>query len=54
MLTGLYLIEKYKYIVRFNERNGNVYDEVVHYMFSTADDVIDILASISPSILISN
>ena len=54
MLTGLYRVEKSKYLEWFNEQNGNIHDGVVHYMFSTMDDVIDILASISPSISISN
>ena len=54
MLTGLYLVEKSKYLEWFNEQNGNMHDRVVHYMLSTVDDVIDILASISPSISISN
>lgn len=54
MLTGLYLVEKSKYLEWFNEQSCNVHDEVVHYMLSTVDDVIDILASISPSISISN
>ncbi len=54
MLTGLYRVEKSKYLEWFNEQNGNVHDGVVHYMFSTMDDVIDILASISPSISIGN
>ncbi|MBB1581636.1 hypothetical protein [Serratia sp. OS31] len=54
MLTGLYIVEKSKYIEWFNEQNGNIHDDVVHYMLSTVDDVIDILASISPSISISN
>ena len=54
MLTGLYRVEESKYLEWFNEQNGNVHAGVVHYMFSTVDDVIDILASISPSISISN
>ena len=54
MLTGLYRVEKSKYLEWFNEQNGNIHDGIVHYMFSTVDDVIDILASISPSISISN
>jgi len=54
MLTGLYRVEKSKYLEWFNEQNGNIHDGIVHYMFSTIDDVIDILASISPSISISN
>ncbi|WP_174849684.1 hypothetical protein [Yersinia artesiana] len=54
MLTGLYLVENSKYLEWFNEQNGNMHDRVVHYMLSTVDDVIDILASISPSISISN
>jgi len=54
MLTGLYRVEKSKYLEWFNEQNCNIHDGVVHYMFSTMDDVIDILASISPSISISN
>ena len=54
MLTGLYRVEKSKYLEWFNEQNGNIHDGIVNYMFSTIDDVIDILASISPSISISN
>ncbi|EPI9093995.1 hypothetical protein ACTBVO_000627 [Yersinia enterocolitica] len=54
MLTGLYLVENSKYLEWFNEQNGNMHERVVHYMLSTVDDVIDILASISPSISISN
>ncbi|WP_148569846.1 hypothetical protein [Leclercia adecarboxylata] len=54
MLTGLYRVEKSKYLEWFNEQNGNIHDGIVHYMFSTIDDVIDILASISPLISISN
>lgn len=54
MLTGLYRVEQSKYLEWFNEQNGSVHDGVVHYMLSTVDDVIDILASISPSISISN
>lgn len=53
MLTGLYRVEKSKYLEWFNEQNGNVHNGVVHYMFSTVDDVIEVLASISPSISIS-
>lgn len=53
MLTGLYRVEESKYLEWFNEQNSNVHDGVVHYMISTLDDVIDILASISPSISIS-
>lgn len=53
MLTGLYRVEKSKYLEWFNAQNGNVRDGVVHYRLSTVDDVIDILASISPSISIS-
>ncbi|MGQ8817306.1 hypothetical protein [Serratia sp. NA_13] len=54
MLTGLYLVENSKYLEWFNEQSGNVHDEVAHYMLSTVDDVIDILASVSPSISVSN
>lgn len=54
MLTGLYIVEKSKYLEWFNEQSGNIHDGVAHYMFSTVDDVIDILASMSPSISISN
>lgn len=54
MLTGLYIVEKSKYLEWFNEQSSNVHDGVVHYMLSTVDDVIDILASISPSISNSN
>lgn len=54
MLTGLYIVEKSKYLEWFNKQSGNVHDGVVHYMLSTVDDVIDILASISPSISNSN
>ncbi|ARB83676.1 MULTISPECIES: hypothetical protein [Yersinia] len=54
MLTGLYLVENSKYLEWFNEQSGNVHDEIAHYMLSTVDDVIDILASISPSISVSS
>ncbi|WP_145506261.1 hypothetical protein [Yersinia alsatica] len=54
MLTGLYLVEKSKYLEWFNEQSGYIHDGVTHYMLSTVDDVIDILASVSPSISISN
>ncbi|CAI0827881.1 hypothetical protein [Serratia fonticola] len=53
MLTGLYIVENSKYLEWFNEQSGNAYDGVVHYMLSTVEDVIDILASISPSVSIS-
>lgn len=53
MLTGFYIVENSKYLKWFNEQSGNAHDGVVHYMLSTVDDVIDILASISPSVSIS-
>lgn len=53
MLTGFYIVENSKYLEWFNEQSGNAHDGVVHYMLSTVDDVIDILASISPSVSIS-
>ncbi|WP_025121286.1 MULTISPECIES: hypothetical protein [unclassified Serratia (in: enterobacteria)] len=54
MRTGFYIVENSKYLEWFNEQNGNVHDGMVHYMLSTVDDVIDILASITPSISISS
>lgn len=54
MHTGFFIVENSKYLEWFNEQSGNVHDGIVHYMLSTIDDVIDILASISPSILISS
>jgi hypothetical protein len=53
MLTGLYSVEKSKYLEWFNEQSINIHDDVVHYMLSTVDDVIDILSSVAPSISIS-
>ncbi|CNK52703.1 Uncharacterised protein [Yersinia mollaretii] len=50
MLTGLYTVEKSKYLEWFNEQSVNIHDDVVHYMLSTVDDVIDILSSVAPSI----
>ncbi|CAI1020469.1 hypothetical protein [Serratia quinivorans] len=50
MLTGLYTIEKSQYLEWFNEQSANVHDDVVHYMLSTVDDVIDILSSVAPSV----
>lgn len=53
MLTGLYTVEKSKYLEWFNEQSVNIHDDVVHYMLSTVDDVIDILSSVAPSISVS-
>lgn len=53
MLTGLYTVEKSKYLEWFNEQSANIHDDVVHYMLSTVGDVIDILSSVAPSISIS-
>lgn len=50
MLTGLYSVEQSEYLKWFNEQSSNIHDDVIHYMLSTVDDVIDILASISPSV----
>lgn len=50
MLTSIYVVENSKYIKWFNEQSGHIHDDVVHYMFSTVEDVIDVLSSVKPSL----
>lgn len=50
MLTGIYVVENSKYLEWFNEQRGNRHDDVVHYLFSTVEDVVDVLSSVKPSV----
>ena len=50
MLTGIYVVKNSKYLEWFNEQRGNRYDDVVHYLFSTVEDVVDVLSSVKPSV----
>ncbi|XCW68236.1 hypothetical protein ABZS17H1_00912 [Kosakonia cowanii] len=50
MLTGIYVVKNSKYLEWFNEQRGNRHDDVVHYLFSTVEDVVDVLSSVKPSV----
>ncbi|MEQ4510343.1 MAG: hypothetical protein ABN480_07055 [Dickeya sp.] len=52
MTTGIYYVEESKYLEWFNEQSGNIHENVVHYMFVTINDVIDVLSSVEPSMKI--
>lgn len=53
MMTGIYTVEGSHYLSWFNEQSANIHDEgsIVHYLIVTGDDVIDVLSSVSPTIL---
>lgn len=50
MLTSIYVVENSKYLEWFNEQSEHIHDDVVHYIFSTVEDVIDVLSSVKPSL----
>ena len=50
MLTSIYVVENSKYLEWFNEQSEHIHDDVVHYIFSTVEDVIDVLSSVTPSL----
>lgn len=53
MVTGVYTVEKSSYLSWFNEQSANIHDAdfLNHYLIVTSDDVIDVLSSVSPTII---
>jgi len=53
MITGVYIVEGSNYLSWFNEQSANIHDGdlINHYLIVTGDDVIDILSSVSPTII---
>ena len=55
MTTGVYKVENSSYLEWFHEQSENIHDEVIeHYLIVTIDEVIEVLASVEPSIEIIN
>lgn len=55
MTTGIYKVENSSYLEWFHEQSENIHDEVIeHYLIVTIDEVIEVLASVEPSIEIIN
>ncbi|RTY57547.1 hypothetical protein EKL29_10800 [Pantoea sp. YU22] len=53
MITGIYTVEGSHYLSWFNEQSANIHDEgsINHYLIVTGDDVIEVLSSVSPTII---
>jgi len=53
MITGVYIVEGSNYLSWFNEQSANIHDGdlINHYLIVTGDDVIDVLSSVSPTII---
>ncbi|MEX9216868.1 hypothetical protein AB7Z50_21590 [Providencia rettgeri] len=51
MTTGIYKVENSSYLEWFHDQSENIHDEVIeHYLIVTIDEVIEVLASVEPSI----
>lgn len=53
MIMGVYIVEDSNYLSWFNEQSANIHDGdlINHYLIVTGDDVIDVLSSVSPTII---
>ncbi|MGC6390115.1 hypothetical protein ACMV8I_21055 [Ewingella sp. S1.OA.A_B6] len=53
MLKGVYTIEGSHYLTWFNQQSANIHegDSIAHYLIVTGEDVIDVLSSVSPTIV---
>jgi len=53
MLKGVYTIEGSHYLTWFNEQSANIHEggSIAHYLIVTGEDVIDVLSSVSPTIM---
>ncbi|MCH9406918.1 hypothetical protein [Pantoea agglomerans] len=53
MITGIYTVEGSHYLSWFNEQSANIHDggSINHYLIVTGDDVIEVLSSISPTVI---
>jgi len=53
MIVGIYIVEGSEYLTWFNNQSANIHDndEIVNYLIVTSEDVIEVLSSVSPSIV---
>lgn len=51
MTTGIYKVENSSYLKWFHEQSENIHNKAIeHYLIVTIDEVIEVLASVEPSI----
>lgn len=52
--TSLYKVENSKYLGWFKEESYGAYDNVKHYVFYTADDVLEVLSPYEPQVTLED